>query len=116
MILPPVTPPRALGAKVWFAPPGSKDASGRLPGMNEFAKLNTLKIAALGSTVTRSRILIGQAALMSMVFSHVKFCASGGTDASCGITQPRALISAKDITCTGPDPGHSPSPTRQCPL
>src|SRR5215469_4370423 len=116
MILAPVTPPTALGAKVWLAPPGSRDASGRLPGINEFAKLKTLKMAALGSTVTRSWTLIGHAALMSMVFNQVKFCASGGTDASCGITQFRVLISANDITCTGPDPGHCPSPTRQWPL
>src|SRR5580693_2920853 len=113
--LAPVTPPTALGAKVPFGPPGSSDAKGRLPGRNELEKLNTLKMLALGSTVnlwSQTLILTGQATLKSSDFNQGKFCASGLTCASCGMTQPRAFMSFCVITGIGPPPGQDWLPTR----
>src|SRR5437879_184708 len=103
---PRVTPPTTFGARS-DPDPGTRDAPGKFPGRNAFAKLKTLKMLALGSTVTCSLILMGHDAFKSSDFSHGIPTAPGATEPSVGITQPRAVRSPWVITA-GPDisPGH----------
>src|SRR5579863_5440842 len=96
-----LTPPSTFGANRPFCP-GSNEAPGKFPGRNVLTKLKALKTLALGSIVTRSRILIGHDTLKSIVFNHGIPSALGATESTVGITQPRATISVGSITA-GPD-------------
>src|SRR5580704_5638450 len=96
---------------------GVRTPLGKLPGRNVLTRLNTLKMLALGSMVTRSLILIGQDAFKSINFSQGIPTALGTTEPRAGITQPRALMSVGVITCVpAMSPGHTRLlPTRQSP-